>query len=36
MAIFGKNKTPGYIALCDVSLVDIFGCDGLPAINRQV
>ncbi len=22
--------------MCDVSLVDIFGCDGLPAINRQV
>ncbi len=26
----------GYIAMCDISPVDIYGRDTVPAINRQV
>jgi hypothetical protein len=31
-----KTRHLGYIALCDISLIDIYGCDTLPAINHQV
>ncbi len=26
----------GYIAMCDISPVDIYGCDTVSAINHQV
>jgi hypothetical protein len=31
-----KTRNLGYIDMCDVTPVDIYGCDTLPAINRQV
>jgi hypothetical protein len=31
-----KTRNLGYIDMCDISPVDIYGCDTLPAINRQV
>jgi hypothetical protein len=31
-----KTRNLGYFDMCDISPVDIYGCDTLPAINRQV